>query len=188
MVWLPELGDSSQTLSRPSDRKTQQDTETGQDRHCRRPPHGCSWSSWRTAGIGWERGRYYNKHSPLIPTIQQFLVTLTLEALGWSAEVLSAQGMDTVAFTQLDVAISQIVSAGQQCVWSSQHSACQDSRNILTTKVLKLLSHRLNDALSFYLARKVVKHHWAWIVQLCSLLIHFYCRVEENGYLVWTFN
>lgn len=71
LVWLPELGDSSQTLSRPSDRKTQQDSETDQDRRCPRPPPGCSWSSWRTAGTGWERGRYYNWHSPLIPTIQQ---------------------------------------------------------------------------------------------------------------------
>lgn len=77
-------------------------------------------------------------------------VPLTL-SLGWSAEVLSIQGMDTVAFTQLDVAISQIVCAGQQWSWSPQHSACGHSRgrNILTTKVVKRLSHWLIQARDF---------------------------------------
>lgn len=77
----------------------------------------------------------------------QMSVILTLESIGLSADALSTQGMDNVAFTQLDVAMSQIVSAGQQCMWSSQHSAYEDSSsssNTLTTKVLKPISHLLN--------------------------------------------
>ena len=41
-------------------------------------------------------------------------VTLTLETVGSLAEVLSIHGMDTVEFTQLDVAVLHSVSAGQQ--------------------------------------------------------------------------
>lgn len=82
---------------------------------------------------------------------QLMCVILTLESLGWSAEALSTQGTDPVAFTQLDVAVTQIVPPGQQCMWSPQHSAYEDSssRNTLTTKVLKLLSHWLNEAWAF---------------------------------------
>lgn len=60
-VWLPELGDSSQTLSRPSSRKTLEDIVTDQDRCCRLPPPCTSWSSWRTAGTRCERGRIFQQ-------------------------------------------------------------------------------------------------------------------------------
>lgn len=41
---------------------------------------------------------------------------LTLESAGLSAEALSTQGMDTVAFTQLALPVSQTVPDGQQCM------------------------------------------------------------------------
>lgn len=55
-VWLPELRDSSQTLSRPWDRKTQVGIVTDPDRCCRLHPPCMPWSSWRTAGTGWGGG------------------------------------------------------------------------------------------------------------------------------------
>lgn len=48
VVSLPELEDSSQTSSNPSDSNTQQGIVTGRGRCCRLPDSRMSWSSWRT--------------------------------------------------------------------------------------------------------------------------------------------
>lgn len=48
VVSLPELEDSSQTSSNPSDRKTQQGIVTDRGRCCRLPDSRRPWSSWRT--------------------------------------------------------------------------------------------------------------------------------------------
>lgn len=95
--------------------------------------------------------RFWFNSSSVFVTSWCLFLFLTLESLGWSAWDLSAQGTDTVAFTQLDVDVSQIVLAGQQCIWSSQHSAYRDdsSGNTLTTKVFTLLSQQLNEAQAF---------------------------------------
>lgn len=53
VVSLPELEDSSQTSSNPSDRNTQQGIVTGRGRCCRLPDSRMSWSSWRTE---WSEG------------------------------------------------------------------------------------------------------------------------------------
>lgn len=53
VVSLPELEDSSQTSSNPSDRNTQQGIVTGRGRCCRFPDSRMSWSSWRTE---WSEG------------------------------------------------------------------------------------------------------------------------------------
>lgn len=54
--WLPELGDSSQISSGPSDRKTRAGIAIDPDRCCHLPPPCTPLSSWRTAGTGWRKG------------------------------------------------------------------------------------------------------------------------------------